>query len=95
MEGNKPDKVLNRYSEMFDVEQVQECGIEPLGLIGESMEIFTGPRTRKVVTKKCKYVKGKKNLIKGKSGVGKSSLSKKITQDWARGIFKVFSLMSV
>ena len=89
MEGQEPFKVLNTYSEMFFVDQVEERRIKPstggilLRLAFMYKDMMFGPTTREVVTKQL--VKGRKILIKGKPGVGKSSLSKKIAWDWATG----------
>ena len=37
--------------------------------------------------------KGKKILAKGEPGMGKSTLGKKISYDWAKGIFTAFSIV--
>ena len=48
--------------------------------------------------KKCLFViifkhKNRKILIKAAPGMGKTTLGKKVTRDWARGVYKKFSIV--
>ena len=58
----------------------------------EYIEIFEETEPREMgspsVTKKLRKV-----LVKGRVGHGKSTLAKKITYDWAKGLFKRFSIV--
>ena len=40
-----------------------------------------------------RQVKGKKILLRGKTGVGKTTFSKKLALDWASGKFKLFTIV--
>ena len=94
--GPKVKVALSTYSDIFyvdHIEHVKEPQKTNSGIWGWFYKSNEKPESRQVVTKRLKNVKGRKILIKGKPGVGKSSLSKKIAWDWARGVFTVFSIV--
>ena len=59
-------------------------------------ELFTDPEIPEIESDtKLKHKKGQRNkiLFKGEPGIGKTTLMKKITFDWAKGIFTAVSIV--
>ena len=79
---------IDDYRDLFDdkllveVRQMSQC----------KSQIDRGLPAKNVSTKPRKK-KYKKVLFKGEQGMGKTTLSKKITLDWARGVFTTFSII--
>ena len=66
---------------------------EPAGPANQIVENYADLFTNSKDKKKRKRVKGKKVLAKGDPGIGKSTFSKKVAWDWAKGIFTIVSVL--
>ena len=66
---------------------------EPAGPTNQIVENYADLFTNSKDKKKRKRVKGKKVLAKGDPGIGKSTFSKKVAWDWAKGIFTIVSVL--
>ena len=93
---NKPfgvsEQPLKDYKELF-VGSEQELELTCDGTsIGP---IRSGARMFKTCNKaaQVRRVKGRKVLVKGKPGIGKTTLLKKVGWDWAKGIFQTFTIV--
>ena len=80
---NETASIKNRKIE--DYKQIFDDGYTQTTEVGKVVH-----RTRK---NNSKNRKGKKILLKGNPGMGKTTLMKKIGWDWAKGIFNTFSVV--
>ena len=81
-------RTIRNYKEMFEEFSSNNKGENSTGTISVKRGMDEGKaRTRP------RRQKGKKILLKGDPGMGKTTLMKKIGWDWARGIFTTFSIV--
>ena len=80
---------ISDYKEMFSEISSNKKKEDGIGASGVEGTVVEG-KTRKPYSRKQK---GKKILLKGDPGMGKTTLMKKIGWDWAKGIFTMFSIV--
>ena len=85
-------KPLKDYKELFagsEQELELSCDGTSIGPIRSGSRMF---KTCNKAAQVCR-VKGRKVLLKGKPGIGKTTLLKKVGWDWAKGIFQTFAIV--
>ena len=85
---------MNDFKDLF-VESEREMGLTCDATSGIRKRKRSGARIFKTCNKaaQMRRVKGKKILVKGKPGIGKTTLLKKVGWDWAKGIFQTFTIV--
>ena len=90
-------KELRNYQELFVSSKNDEVTRETndLGIIRSFANLFQNNNEKRIKHQnvKIQIAKGSKILFKGDSGMGKTTLMKKITWDWANRIFKAFIIV--
>ena len=87
--------LLKDYQEMFNCHSDSDSDSESDDSVITSSSYSRNCNSDDSVLGNENKSKRRKILIKGKPGMGKSTLGKKIAHDWAKGVFKMFSIVFI